>query len=502
MSTARAGRASRGVWVVLLAVLAVGGRPGAARGQKEDLTSTLRTAVKQVAVFKNGYGLFFRQGKARPMDRWLHADHLPYASLGTMWIYSLGKKDVVDRVISAKQTKLSFSGGEALSRLLAERVGSSLALETVDGKQHTGKLSALTEGMALLEGEGTLVAVKLDTVQNATLVDLPLRIKVTTDDEVEIAMTYLQTGIRWLPSYVVRLVDDGKAELMLRASLVNDAEDLEDSSVHFVVGVPSFAFEGEVDPLALNRVAAAIQPRFTVSAARGQARVDAEAARGEGAAAPTPAVPPTLRDLPDLPGEDLGELYMYELANVDLKVGEVGMLTVFSETAPYRQVYEWEAESEDVWQCVELTNNTSMPWTTGPAAVYSDWRMLGQNTLKYTPPKAKKRLPVTITRNIGVSKEEEELDRQPKVIRRDGYEWDLVTLKASLAMTSYQERKAEIAVTKTVTGELVEASDEPEVTHASELLQRFNPTSLLKWTVTVPPGETKTLTYTYKVYVH
>jgi hypothetical protein len=335
-------------------------------------------------------------------------------------------------------------------------------------------------------------------VETATLVDLPLRIKVTTDDEVEIAMTYLQTGIRWLPSYAIRLVDDDKAELLLRASLVNDAEDLEGSSVYFVVGVPSFAFQGEVDPLALNRVAAAIQPRFDVSMARGHARVDAEARR---VAREAEAAPPGLRELPDLPGEDVGELYMYELKDVDLKVGEVGMLTVFSATAPYKQVYEWNADTEDVWQCVELTNNTSMPWTTGPAAVYSDWRMLGQDTLNYTPPKAKKRVKVTITRNIGVSQTEEELDRQQKVIRRDGSEWDLVTLKASLAMANYQKQKADITVTKTLTGELVEAGDEPEVTHASELLQKFNPTSLLQWAVTVAPGETKTLTYTYKVYV-
>ncbi len=494
------GSSTRVVWGLVFVTALVAGWLGAAHGaDDESLTSTLRTGVKQVAVFKNGYGLFFREGKARPMEGWLHADHLPYASLGTMWIYSLGKQDVVDRVISAKQTKLSFDDGDGLARLLAERTGSRLALMTVDGKQHDGKLTALTEGMALLEGDGALMAVKLDAVEHATLVDLPLRIKVTTDNEVDIAMTYLQTGIRWLPSYAIRLSDDGKAQLTLRASLVNDAEDLENSSVHFVVGVPSFAFQGEVDPLALNRVAAAIQPRFTVSAARGQARVDAEAQR---VAREAEAPPPGLRDLPDLPGEDVGELYMYELKDVDLKVGEVGMLTVFSATAPYKQAYEWNADTEDVWQCVELTNNTAMPWTTGPAAVYSDWRMLGQDTLNYTPPKAKKRVKVTITRNIGVSQTEEEIDRQHKAIRRDGYEWDLVTLKADLAMANYQKQKADTIVTKTLTGELVEASDEPEVTHASELLQKFNPTSLLKWNVTVAPGETKTLTYTYKVYVH
>ncbi|MBM3475953.1 MAG: DUF4139 domain-containing protein [Armatimonadetes bacterium] len=471
-------------------------------GRADDdgaLTSTLHSRVTSVAVFKNGYGLYFREGRARPTDGWLMADHLPFAALGSVWIYTLGEKDLVDRVISAKQTELSFAGAEGLARLLSERIGARVAFETIDGKQFDGELKGLVEGMAMLEGQGSLIALKLDTVKTARLVDLPLRIKVATGKPVDVAMTYLQTGLRWLPTYCITPRDGNKASLILRATLVNDAEDLVDSTVHFVVGVPSFTYQGELDPLALNRVGAAIQPRFDISALRNQAGVDAEGARGEPGAAGPPGLRP--RDLPNLPGEDVGELFMYKVEHVDLKVGEVAMLTVFQETAPYREVYQWDADTPDVWSCLKLTNSTSMPWTTAPAAVYRDWRMLGQNTLNYTPLKGEKVLPVTVSRDIGVGVTETELGREYESTPREGYHWTAVTLEAAAALQNYMDKPAEITVTKTVVGELLANSDEPTISRSRESLQAMNPTNLLTWTVTLGAGEKKTLTWKYKTLV-
>jgi len=352
----------------------------------------------------------------------------------------------------------------------------------------------------MLEGDGNLIAVKLDTVKAARLVDLPLRIKVATDKPVQVAMTYLETGLRWLPSYSITLRDDNKANMVLRASLVNDAEDLTDSTVHFVVGVPSFVYQGEVDPLALNRVGAAIQPRFGISALRGQAAVAAEAG-ARGAKGDEGAAPPRPRDLPNLPGEDVGELFMYKVEHVDLKVGEVAMLTVFQETTGYQEVYEWDADTPDVWSCLKLTNGTAMPWTTAPAAVYQGWRMIGQNTLNYTPVKGEKVLPVCVTRNMGASVTEKEVSREREQTPRDGYLWTVVTLEAQAVLQNYLDHKAEITVTKTLTGELLEASDEPAVERSRASLEALNPTDRLKWTVTLQPGDKKALSYKYKTLV-
>jgi hypothetical protein len=501
MRTRRVSHSAWGIVPGAVLLLSAWSAPGRAEGDGA-LTSTLHSRVASVAVFKNGYGLFFREGRARPTDGWLMADHLPFAALGSVWIYTLGEKDLVDRVISAKQTELTFSDGEGLARLLSERVGARVAFETIDGKQFDGQLKGLVEGMAMLEGQGNLTALKLDTVKAARLVDLPLRIKVATGKPVDVAMTYLQTGLRWLPTYCITPRDGNKASLTLRATLVNDAEDLVDSTVHFVVGVPSFTYQGEIDPLALNRVGAVIQPRFDISALRNQASVGAEGPRGPGGdAGAAGAGAPPVRSLPDLPGEDVGELFMYKVEHVDLKIGEVAMLTVFQETAPCRAVYEWDADTADVWSCLKLTNNTSMPWTTGPAAVYQDWRMLGQNTLNYTPLKGEKVLPVTVSRDIGAGVTEKELTREYESTPREGYRWTAVTLEATAEVRNYMDKAAEITVTKTVVGELLASSDEPAIARSRESLQAMNPTNRLTWTVTLGPGEKKALTWKYMTLV-
>ena len=177
------------------------------------------------------------------------------------------------------------------------------------------------------------------------------------------------------------------------------------------------------------------------------------------------------------------------------------MVPVFTETVPYRSVYEWNADGQDVWQCLELTNTTHMPWTTAPAATYSDWKMIGQDTLKYTPVSAKKKVKVTVTRNIGTSHHEEEIERVPAALKREQKVWDLVTLCATLEMTNYHQEAAQLTVTKSVSGELLAASGDPSVSRPTEIVKPLNPSSVLHWTVALDPGETKTLKYTYKLYV-
>lgn len=466
----------------------------------EPVSSVVRTRVSAVAVFKDGYGLYFREGRGRPLDGWVMLDYLPQAALGTVWIHSQGPKDQVEMVVSAKQTQIDFTDPEALERILRERIGSRVSFVTIEKQQLEGELTDLTDDLAILTRDGSLVAAKLDKVTQATLVDLPLRVKLAqADGEIDLGMTYLESGIRWLPSYTITLDDPKKAEMILRATIVNDAEELEDSDVHLVVGVPSFAYKGEVDPLALNRVGKAIDLRFDVSRMRNIAQVASEAARGPAQFGPE-GLPE--RALPDLPGEELGELFMYELEGVSLKVGEIGMVTVFSDTVPYRTTYQWDADAgPDVWRLAELTNNSDRPWTTAPATFYNGWRAIGQNTLNYTAAKGEKQVKVNITRDIATKREQRELDRQEKALVRDGRTYAKVRVKGTLTLTNYKKTPAEVHVMRTVQGKVSETTGEATVVLAADHLTQLNPSTRLDWTLDFKPGETQSVEYAYDVYV-
>ena len=59
-------------------------------------------------------------------------------------------------------------------------------------------------------------------------------------DRVRVGMTYVQKGLRWIPSYRVDVDGQGKARVKLQATLVNDLVDLNDVTVRLVVGGTPF----------------------------------------------------------------------------------------------------------------------------------------------------------------------------------------------------------------------------------------------------------------------
>ena len=77
---------------------------------------------------------------------------------------------------------------------------------------------------------------------------------------------YLSRNLNWTPTYLIELVDEEKARLTLRAEVINNTEDIENTNVNFVVGVPNFKdanqYSSLVD-LALNELSSRglIQPQ-------------------------------------------------------------------------------------------------------------------------------------------------------------------------------------------------------------------------------------------------
>lgn len=72
----------------------------------------------------------------------------------------------------------------------------------------------------------------------------------------EVGLAYLQLGLRWIPSYRVTLDETGKARVELQATLINELVDLAGADVHLAIGVPSFKFADDVDPISLRSTVA------------------------------------------------------------------------------------------------------------------------------------------------------------------------------------------------------------------------------------------------------
>src|SRR5919108_3625363 len=81
----------RSVFLILVAA-------GPARAADPANPHVWEPRVKSVAVFKNGFGFFLRDGEVRLRDGWCYAEHLPPAVFGTLAVYAHDEADAVDVV--------------------------------------------------------------------------------------------------------------------------------------------------------------------------------------------------------------------------------------------------------------------------------------------------------------------------------------------------------------------------------------------------------------------
>ena len=219
-------------------------------------------------------------------------------------------------------------------------------------------------------------------------------------------------------------------------------------------------------------------------------------------------------------GQEAEDLYFYQLGDISLGKDQRGYYPLFSAQVPYEHLYTWDIPDyidvheryrpepdrapEVVWHVLKLTNTTDQPWTTAPAMTTQDGRVLGQDTIHYTPATGRTELRITQAISIHAEENEYEITRKRNAARFYGSDYDLVTVRGELAVTNYKSQAVRVKITKTLTGQATEEVDgEPEIAKLARGLRRVNPRSQLIWHVDVKPGQDNTVTlhYTYEVYV-
>jgi len=560
------------------------------------------TKVTDAAVFKNGYAFMLRSGDCgveHVMEEgsWASTKEIPQALLGTFWVYSLTDGVKVTAVKSGQEEITKKVKANTLDELLLASLGKKVQLRTSFWDTKGERIEAKTEGVLLFaegrwagekpsveemaqperggyaappgepmvvlqteEGILTLQRSQLSSVlfpdtapeqvKEFDTVTMESRMKVILegqDKKPKIGLAYMTKGIRWLPAYQVSLLDDETARLRLQANIVNDVEDLEGATLHFVVGVPHFIMGDTLSPVSLQAAFQGLSSYFQIPSSREGAAMASQMMSNVGAygggypgypaAAPAPMLPAAPSGL--VPGplpspfEESGQLatagaedlFLYKKEGIWLKKGEREMVDIFQAEVPYSHLYQWEITGDQigaepdqgrqrtpeeiaaeltkdkVWHCVKLENKTEMPWTTGPAMTMKDWKPLGQDMLNYTAVGDKATVKITIAPDIGAKKEELETDRQRQALNVYGNPYDLVTITGTLTLENFKKEKVAMEVSRMVTGEVSETTEGGKVTKGGTALRGLNPVSTVKWEFDLQPGEKKTLTYVFKAYI-
>jgi len=336
-----------------------------------------------------------------------------------------------------------------------------------------------------------------------------------------LSVSYLAKGITWAPSYLLDVSDPKHARLSSKALIINEAEDLEGARVDLITGFPNLQFADILSPMATKEDLAG----FLRSLGRGRSEVTgvsimsnvmtqrAEFGAGEEMARAF-AVPGYGAAAAGRIAEDL---FLYPLEDVRLAKGETGYYPLFTETVPYTEFYHWEIpdyiseedrygqrqreerdKPEEVWHSLRLTNTTSLPWTTAPAQMLQHGNIIGQDTLTYTPPKAKATVKITQAVSVKAEQAEAEVERERDAVRLYGYHYDRVTIKGTLSVTNYRDENISLEITKTLSGDLKSTAPEAEDLTLARGLKHVNPVHLLTWKIDLAPGEHRDITYTYE----
>ncbi|MEM7201372.1 MAG: hypothetical protein AAF628_13970 [Planctomycetota bacterium] len=529
--------------------------------------------VREVTVFKDGHAFAVRRGRLpTDADGSAALDDLPRPVLGTFWPYSADARARL-RAVSVGRTKITRSRPALGLRELLEANPAAQVIVTEVDRTYSAEIVGLpsrpgdgvelrTQGdVVLLRTADGVRVVPLNRIVDVTFKDelahvLPVeevgeRLRLHFDwrgaapaAEVDVGLMYLQKGLRWIPSYRVRLDGDGKAKLELQATLINELADLVDARVNLVIGVPTFAFADTLDPVALQEAAAALSPYFDSAAQTAHALSNAimtqTARMTEVRRRPASATPSASAAAGEALSQRAEDLFVYHVEGVTLRRGERMVLPVAELEMSYRDVHRLEvpiAPPVELWQhvndsraadvaallhgpkvvhAIRLQNDSAVPLTTAPALLMLGDQILSQAMMTYTAVGGAVDLDVTTAVDVQVRKVDEEKSREPNAIRWRGKDYLRIDLAGRLELTSYADEAIELEVVRHVLGNVDGAPDGDAVRrHALEAFDRstvggrpewwswyrwpwwwhhFNGLSTVTWRTRLEPGATATFT--------
>lgn len=548
--------------------------------------------VREATVFKDGHALLLHRGAAR-VDAAGNVvlTELPAPVLGTFFAVSatpaakLTGTAARHAIVQVPRTALTHA------ELLRANLGARVLIQDTNGPSFDATIlgfptrSAAEEAatnpprsepylptvgnLVLLQTDDGVVALPLDRIRLLTFRQAP-QMQVTGEElrqlltlqldwgaakpatTAEVALAYVQRGLRWIPNYRITLDGKGQAVVELQATLVNELADLHDVTLNLVVGAPQIAFADLPDPLALQRAVSQVMDYqrdrrmdngFLINNAIMSQQM-AMPMRQQDGGQPTGGL-----DLgPAVAGaEQREDLHVYTLKGITLRRGERITLPVSTVTLGYTDVYTLQVplappvqsydrlDSEQqqrlaqllatsrVKHQIRLQNSGSAPLTTAPALIRRGEQLLAQSLLTYTAVGAKVDLELNPAVNVPVRREESVVKQTPNAIVIDGNHFTRHDLTGTMTLTNYTGAPIQVEVERVIFGLADSADNDGKLRQLNGLenIDRYldlgdarrgrsfdmswwwrgtNGLGLFSWDLALPAGESRTLTYTWHYF--
>ncbi len=506
-------------------------------------SSNIKT--KKVSVFKNGLGYFLKSGEITVKKKKAVINEVGKALFGTLWVNSENgkitsisnsnkniteKKDVVNvfDILKANKNKyaiITLSDNKKVTAKIMNIKGIAVVLKTSNGDWLTVTSSEIKGVM--FKGEKPKLKYNSETDRRKIILNFK------SNGKKKVELSYLQKGITWLPSYLIRIINDNKAEIVLKAMLINDAEDIKNTEMDFVVGVPNFKYSNVFSPLTskedINQFMRSLNAGSYSYYGYNNAPIQSQSLsnsygsqRGYGRSE-TSYNP---GNVSGLTGKSYEDLFFYNIKNITLKKGERGNYQLFTATVPMKHIYEITlptnatmsgyytykytrpvSQVNKVWHSLKLTNNTKYPWTTGTALVVKKEKNgdkpISQDMIKYTSTTANSFLKITSSTDIQVTDSDKEVSRSRMALKKNSYKYDLVVVRGEIIIKNYKKKAVKLEVKRTILGKLLKSDVKWNTYKKIKGIYNsgVNATNEVSWNVELKPGEEKKIKYSYSVYM-
>lgn len=482
--------------------------------------------VTGASLFKNGYGVVFREAVIPAGKTAFHTPLPGQASLGTLW-FTASKDVKIQRIATVNRTNTVTTAANGIPEILALNVGSKLTLHIIrpgmTGQQMVeATVKEVLPNMVVVTtalGEEILPISFIQSLSSATGLKVKRDGK-TSETALEFTATgpagsklysmAIQSGISWSPAYAVELLDDTKLRLTGQATLINDLAAFEGAEVKLVTGFPSLRFLYQPDPLTSNFLAPGLPGGGGFGGGSGAMMQNAAPAsmRREAADSMAASFDPS--------GEGFAaeDLFFYKLPGTTLMRGGRSQTILFEGTADYKAVYKAQlpdpisqASSRgdappDVWHTLVFKNPINQPLTTAPAITMKSGEVIGQDEVKYASIGGPVSLRVGKALDVVIEATAEEVEREPGVRKdRNGNPtYDLITIKGVAEVNSLKGKAVQLEIEIPLEGEVISAPG-AEITKTAAGLRDVNPRSVITWKPTIAKAGKAKLEYTVKILV-
>ncbi|MBK8564041.1 MAG: hypothetical protein IPN76_12055 [Saprospiraceae bacterium] len=514
------------------------------------VAQTQPLTTQSISVFKNGQAFYIKNGTLKPNSgKFLLPDPAPQALYGTLWFNS--PDGSLSRVASYPDTlrEQKTEAAIAVWDLLRNNIGKTATgfvddKNTVSGKiisvspiytdkkgeQFFGPESLVTLQSQVSAGWTTIAArqIRYVTFNEKPTLDVSMP-KVTPRHLIELTfnnkkaeqpfdMMYLANGLNWAPEYLLELTGDKAGTLSLQGEVANDAEDIVNTNLNLVVGVPNFAYANQKAYLVdfLNAITPFLQNE------RYNANFVSNSLMAQQVAYSSDSFAPVAVEEPE--GSRNEDLFFYNLKNFSLPKGGRSIQPIFKEKVDVAHVYECQLPGNNdndryfeqdylfapqvnkVYHTLRLENKTTQPWTTAPMFVLNaqgERRPISQDLLKYTPVGGKSYVKLTEALEVKVEQAERETKREAEAYtdKRNGIVFDLVQVEGKVKVKNFQGKALDLRIQRTIYGTLKKSSVDWQ---KEEVINPNNPRNRrtnVCWETPIKASSELEIVYTYEVYV-